>query len=106
MSLVTPTAAFDTHTRVDSAGKVDLADLSSSDDNASLSAGSEDGLDAPKVDEFVETKQTRQARDWRPKSSLHLKIARGEKLSAVERLAARTMLPEEYYEMKVCDSHA
>lgn len=101
MSFVTATAALDTHTAFHTKDTVESAELSSSDDNASLSAGSDDESERLSGTEDTGKKQTRQGRDWRPKSTLHLKIARGEKLSAVERLAARTLLPEEYYTMKV-----
>ena len=56
-------------------------------------------LPATTVDEpFVEVKQTRQAKDWRPKSTFHRKARKD--MTWMEKLVMRGEMSEEYHTWK------
>lgn len=46
---------------------------------------------------------TRQAKDWRPKSTLHLKIRNGEPLTFWERISVFAIMPDAYHKLQPMD---
>ncbi|SGZ26083.1 BQ5605_C024g09831 [Microbotryum silenes-dioicae] len=71
---------------------------SDSDDPGNLDLTTVDRQVADAVDNLDSDKQTRQGRDWRPKSTLHLK--QFSEMTILEKMAARRLMPSEYHSLK------
>lgn len=80
---------------------------SSSTDVDSFSDSGSSGSDTPTMDPLKATepvKQTRQGKDWRPKSTLHHRVkAKDPSLRWYEKLVARGLMSQEYHELKPLD---
>ncbi|KDE05613.1 hypothetical protein MVLG_03985 [Microbotryum lychnidis-dioicae p1A1 Lamole] len=75
-----------------------LASISSdSDDPGNLDLTTVDRQVADAVDNLDSDKQTRQGRDWRPKSTFHLK--QFSEMTILEKMAARRLMPSEYHSL-------
>jgi hypothetical protein len=66
-------------------------------------ASSTGSTSASDLEPVIEEKTTRQAKDWRPKATLHLKIRNGDKLTFWEHLSRLAIMPDEYHKLQPAD---